>query len=96
MSFLVSGRESSLVQTFSESCKQLDVTYPSIHMTRRFVIQGCPTMASALRDLLHKSKYSTRCSRVLYLSRDPAPSAINPVVRLAIIVGIILRIIAQR
>ena len=43
MSFLaLSGRESSLVQTFCESCEQLDITHSSIHMTRRFVIQGCP------------------------------------------------------
>ena len=39
-----SGRESSLAQTFCESCEQLDITHPSIHMTRRFVIQGCPTL----------------------------------------------------
>ena len=44
--FALSGRESSLVQTFCESCEQLhvDITYPSIHMTWRFVIQGCPTL----------------------------------------------------
>ena len=47
MSFLaLSGRESSLVQTFCESCEQLDITHPSDHMTRRFVIQGCPTLTS--------------------------------------------------
>ena len=40
----LSGRESSLVQTFCESCEQLDITHPSIHMTRRFVIQGCPIL----------------------------------------------------
>ena len=39
----LSGRESSLVQTFCESCVHLDITHPSIHMTQRFVIQGCPT-----------------------------------------------------
>ena len=39
----LSGRESSLVQTFCESCEQLDITQPSVHMTQRFVIQGCPT-----------------------------------------------------
>ena len=45
MSFLaLSGKESSLVQTFCQSCEQLDITYPSVHMTRRFVIQGCPTL----------------------------------------------------
>ena len=44
--FGISGRESSLVQTFCESCKQLDITHPSIHMTQRFVIQGCPTLSS--------------------------------------------------
>ena len=40
----LSGRESSLVQTFFESCEQLDITHPSIHMTQTFVIQGCPTL----------------------------------------------------
>ena len=42
--FALSGRESSLVQTFCESCEQLDITHPCVHMTRRFVIQGCPTL----------------------------------------------------
>ena len=41
----LSGRESSLVQTFCESCEQLDITHPSVHMTRRFVIQGCPILS---------------------------------------------------
>ena len=41
----LSGRESSLVQTFfCEFCVQLDITHPSVHMIRRFVIQGCPTL----------------------------------------------------
>ena len=45
MSFLaLSGRESSLVQTFCESCEQLDITQLSVHMTQRFVIQGCSTL----------------------------------------------------
>ena len=45
MSFLaLSGRESSLVQTFCESCEQLDITHPFDNMIRRFVIQGCPTL----------------------------------------------------
>ena len=49
MSFLaLSGRESSLVQTFCESCEQLNVTHPSTRMTRRFVIQGCPTLKDGL------------------------------------------------
>ena len=39
--FILSGRESSLVQTF---CEQLDITHSSVHMTRRFVIQGCPSL----------------------------------------------------
>ena len=47
----LSGRESSLVQTFCESCEQLDITHPSIHMTRRFVIQGCPTLRYFQMDL---------------------------------------------
>ena len=40
----LSCRESSLVQTFYESCVHLDITNPPIHMTRRFVSQGCPTL----------------------------------------------------
>ena len=45
MSFLaLSGRKNSLVQSFCESCEQLDITNPSTRMTRRFVIQGCPTL----------------------------------------------------
>ena len=45
MSFLaLSARESSLVQTFCESCVRLDITHQSVHMARRFVIQGCPTL----------------------------------------------------
>ena len=42
----LSGRESSLVRPFCESCEQLDITHPSVHMTLRFVIQGCPTLMS--------------------------------------------------
>ena len=40
----LSGRESSLVQTFCKSCAHLDITHPSVHMSRRFVIQSCPTL----------------------------------------------------
>ena len=40
----LSGRESSLVQTFCESCVYLDITLPSILMTQRFVIEGCLTL----------------------------------------------------
>ena len=43
----LSGTESSLVKTFCESCVQLDITHPSVHMTQRFVIQGCPTLNPA-------------------------------------------------
>ena len=32
--FGISGRESSLVQTFCESCVHLDITHPSVHMTQ--------------------------------------------------------------
>ena len=47
LSFLaLSGRETSLVQTFCESYAQLDITHPSVHMTRRFVIQGSPTLVT--------------------------------------------------
>ena len=40
---IIRYRESSLVQTFCESRVHLDITHPSVHMTREFVIQGCPT-----------------------------------------------------
>ena len=47
MSFLaLSGRESSLVLTFCQSCEQLDITYSSVRMTQRFVIQGCLNLCS--------------------------------------------------
>ena len=42
----LSGKESSLVQTFCESCEQLDITHPSVHMVRLFVVQGCPTLTA--------------------------------------------------
>ena len=49
MSFLaLSARESSLVQTFCESCVRLDITHQSVHMARRFVIQGCPTLMHSM------------------------------------------------
>ena len=49
MSFLaLSGRESSLVQTFCESCVQFDITHPSVHITQRSVIQGCPTLKTSV------------------------------------------------
>ena len=39
LSFLaLSGRESSLVQTFCESCVHFDITHPSVHITRRSVL----------------------------------------------------------
>ena len=33
-----------MVQTFCESCVHFDFTHSSVHMTWRFVIQGCPTL----------------------------------------------------
>ena len=47
----LSGTESSLVQTFCESCVHLDITYLAIHMTRGLVIQGCPTLNKLLTCL---------------------------------------------
>ena len=45
MSFLaLSGREKGLVQTFWKFCVQLGIIHPFVHMTRTFVIQGCPTL----------------------------------------------------
>ena len=43
----LSARKSSLVQTFCESCVRLDITHQSVHMARRFVIQGCPTLSKS-------------------------------------------------
>ena len=55
MCFLaLSGRESSLVQTFCESCVHLDITHPSVYMTRRFVIQGCPTLNGIAQFVLQR------------------------------------------
>ena len=44
----LSSTESSLVQTFCESCVHLDITHLAIHMTRGLVIQGCPTLNKLL------------------------------------------------
>ena len=49
----LSGRETSLVQTFCESCQQLDITHPSVHMTRTFVIQGCSTLKCNVNHCLN-------------------------------------------
>ena len=51
--FALSGRESSLVQTFCQSCVHLDLGNLAVHIFQRFVIQGCPTLnASHLYDLI--------------------------------------------
>ena len=42
--FALSGEESSWVQTFCQSCVHFDFVHSSVHMTRQFVIQGCPTL----------------------------------------------------
>ena len=42
------ARESSLVQTFYESCVDFDFTHSFVHMTLRFVIQVCPTLSDVL------------------------------------------------
>ena len=42
--FSLSGEESSWVQTFCQSCVHFDFVHSSVHMTRQFVIQGCPTL----------------------------------------------------
>ena len=39
----LSGRENSLVQT-CECCIHFDFTFPSVHVTQRFVIQGLPIL----------------------------------------------------
>ena len=52
----LSGRESSLVQTFCESCAHLDITHPSVYITQRFVIQSCPTLTGGF---LHVHNYGT-------------------------------------
>ena len=48
----LSGRESNLVQTFCESCEQLDITHPSVPMTHRFVIQGCPNLKKGVENVV--------------------------------------------
>ena len=56
---LSGGRESSLVQTFCESCVHFDITHPSVHITRRSVIQGCPTLTiPTLKKKKKKKKHS--------------------------------------
>lgn len=43
----VSGREGSMVQTFFETSVHINFTHSSYHMTRRSVIQGCPTLSDS-------------------------------------------------
>ena len=41
-----SVNESSLTQSFCESCVHFGFTHSSVHINRRFVIQGCPTLST--------------------------------------------------
>ena len=67
LKILLSGRESSLVQTFCKSREQLDITLPSVHMTCRFVIQGCPTLRTTyLADTRELSKMALTLSGYLF------------------------------
>ena len=52
-------KKNSLVQTFCESCEQLDITHPSVHMTRRFVIQGCPTLTDSHNYYITVHRHTT-------------------------------------
>ena len=79
----LSGRESSLVQTFCESCVHLDITHPSVHMTQRFVIQGCPTLKHILSLSLSLTlsmltlKFALTLNFVTLVSLLPVVSAAN-------------------
>ena len=46
--YFSSGIKTFFGKRFCEFCEQLDIIQPSIHMTRRFVIQGCPTLTKTL------------------------------------------------
>ena len=42
---IITRKQFNLVHTFYESCVHFDsVTHSSIHMTQKFMIQGCPTL----------------------------------------------------
>ena len=76
MSFLaLSGRESSLLQTFCKSCVHLDITHPSIHMTRRFGTQGCPpTLITKLyQKTLSKQSFSATKLKSFTAPIEPPP-----------------------
>ena len=70
MSFLASGRENSLVQTFCESCVHFDIIHSSIHMTGRLVIQGCPTLRGILiLYIIHNLNFQVQNSNKRVLGR---------------------------
>ena len=65
----LSGKEST---NFGESCEQLDIyTLPSIHMTGRFVIQGCPTLIGKAFYFSEKTHHTL----VMYHYSSPAQQA---------------------
>ena len=69
VSFLaLSDRESSLLQTFCESCVHLDINHPSVHMTWRFVIQGCPTLIEVL-NVQYTERWSD-CIKTVELTKQ--------------------------
>ena len=49
LKFALSGKGSSLVQHFCQSCVHFDLAHVAIHMVLRFVIQGCPTLIILLQ-----------------------------------------------
>ena len=60
----ISGRESSLVQTFCAFCVRFEFTHSFVHMTRRFVIQDCPIYIFLLIDHVSLARIF-QCHRIL-------------------------------
>ena len=58
----LSGRESSLVQSSLESCVRFDFTHSFVHMARRFVTQGCPTISPGMCAFTAVFEAYTNCT----------------------------------
>ena len=50
--FASSGRRSSLVQLFCQSCVHFHLAHVAVHMVLRSVIQGCPTLEGTPLEIL--------------------------------------------
>ena len=58
------------MRTFCESSVHFDFTHLSVHMTRRFVIQGCPTLTDVLMRCGLHSQTAIPQSRYLTIRKE--------------------------